>query len=157
MCLLAPPFDPRLLCITNIALGVEAHFLQYTIFCPQWIQIRSYPAEQNANSICELQVILAHTCTFERLLPSSISMSLGTLPLLYKRFSTAASTSFRSVAFSLFCADSKRTPLPTILVLNGQSSVSCKLGQTNLSRECLTLHGLCSTEDLNYSFRLNCK
>ena len=34
LCLLAPLFDPLLLFITNIALGVEALFLQHTIFCP---------------------------------------------------------------------------------------------------------------------------
>ena len=34
LCLLAPLFDPLLLFITNIALGVEALFLQHTILCP---------------------------------------------------------------------------------------------------------------------------
>ena len=34
LCLFAPRFDPPLLCIANIALGVEALFLQHTILCP---------------------------------------------------------------------------------------------------------------------------
>ena len=34
LCLLAPLFDALLLFITNIALGVEALFLQHTILCP---------------------------------------------------------------------------------------------------------------------------
>lgn len=128
LCLLAPLFDPLLLFITNIALGVEALFLQHTILCPTMDtntfvsgrikrkldlrvagQIGTHVDFRKAAPFLHLNVTENTPAAVQEVLKCCLYLyALGGLQLLLRVH---------------------QTPLPTILALNGQSSVSCKLGR----------------------------
>ena len=124
----SPLFDPLLLFIANSALGVEVLFLQHTILCPT----------MDTNTVisrrikCKLDLRVAgQICThmdFRKAAPFFHLNVTENTPAAVQEVLKCCLYLYTLGGLQLLLRV-HQTPLPTILALNGKSSVSCKLGR----------------------------